>query len=83
MIELRRNLTKERLAKGEVVTATMGPMSADLVEHFGPVGIDALWFEAEHGPVDFGNIPNLTRACDLWNITSIVRVHQNEPGVIS
>ena len=36
----------------------------------------------EHGPIDYRDIPNFTRACDLWNKTSVVRVNLNLPGVI-
>ena len=43
---------------------------------------DGIWLEAEHGGIDFADISDLTRACDLWDKTSITRVHQNEAGVI-
>lgn len=82
MADLRRNVAKEKLAAGGIVTVPMGPTSADLIEYLGPIGFEAFWLEAEHGPVDFGAVPDLTRACDLWGMTSIVRVHQNEPGLI-
>ena len=82
MTELRVNKVKQSLAESKVVTVPMGPMSPELIEHFGPLGFDALWLEGEHGPVDFDNIPDLTRACDLWEMTPIVRVYQNEPAVI-
>ena len=82
MTELRVNKVKQSLAESKVVTVPMGPMSPELIEHFGPLGFDALWLEGEHGPVDFDNIPDLTRACDLWGMTPIVRVYQNEPAVI-
>jgi len=54
----------------------------DLVEFFGGMGFDGVWFEGEHGPVDFGDLPDLSRACDLWGMTSIARVNLNLPGVI-
>ena len=82
MAELRSNKVKESLSAGKIVTVPMGPMSSELIEHFGPLGVDGLWLEGEHGPVDFDNIPDLTRACDLWGMTPIVRVYQNEPAVI-
>ena len=82
MADLRENKVKQRLAEGKVVAVPMGPMSPELVEHFGPLGFDGLWLEGEHGPVDFDNVSDLTRACDLWGMTSIVRVYQNEPATI-
>ena len=77
MVELRRNVAKHKLADGGIVSVAMGPMSSDLIEHFGLLDFDAIWLEGEHGPVDFGDIPDLTRACDLWGRSSIVRVNQH------
>ena len=82
MAELRPNIAKRNLAAGKIVSVPMGPHNGDLIEHFGPLGFDAMWLEGEHGPVDFNNIPDLTRACDVAGLSSIVRVHQNEPAVI-
>ena len=57
-------------------------MTPDMIEVLGQLGFDAVMIESEHGPVDFGDIPELTRACDLWGVTSVVRFHVNMPGVI-
>ena len=69
MTNLRQNRAKKNLSDGKIVSVPMGPMNGDLIEHFGPLGFDAMWLEGEHGPVDFNNIPDLTRACDLWDMT--------------
>ena len=53
-----------------------------MIDQFGPVGFDGIWLEGEHGPVDFADISDLSRACDLWGLTSIMRVNQNEQSVI-
>ena len=82
MTNLRQNKAKKNLNDGKIVSVPMGPLNGDLIEHFGPLGFDAMWLEGEHGPVDFNNIPDLTRACDLWDMTPIVRVHQNAPATI-
>lgn len=82
MAELRRNKAKHTLEDGGVATVAMGYMSADLIEFLGPLGFDGMWIEAEHGPFDFQDIPNLTRACDLWGMTSVVRLHLNMQGLI-
>ena len=56
---------------------------ADIIDQLGHLGIiDVAWFEMEHGPLTWDRLSDLSRACDLWGITSLVRVHQNEPGVI-
>ena len=82
MTELRQNKIKTNLSNGKTVAVPMGPFTPDIIEYFGALNYEGVWLEGEHGPVDFNNISDLTRACDLWGITSIVRVHQNEPGVI-
>ena len=82
MAELRQNRVKHKLQRGEVVTSLSGPHSADVIDFLGQFDFDAIWIEGEHGPNDFGDIPDLTRACDLWGKTSIVRVNVNAPGVI-
>ena len=74
MAELRPNHAKEKLARGEVVTCLAGVDTPHLVDFIGHLGVDAVWFEAEHGPVDFEAIGNLSRAADLWGLTPLVRV---------
>ena len=82
MTEIRENRAKRRLQRGETVTAVSGFNTADMIDSMGPLGFDAFWIEGEHGPVDFAEIPDVTRACDLWGRSSIVRVNLNLPGVI-
>lgn len=82
MSGIRPNRAKEKLGAGKTVIAVSGLASADLVDQIGPLGLDAVWLEAEHGPIDFGCIGDLTRACDLWGMTSIVRVNALDYGVI-
>lgn len=79
---MRENKAKHKLERGEVVIALAGLNSSDVIDFVGPLGFDAIWIEGEHGPVDYADLPDLTRACDLWGMTSVVRVNQNEPGVI-
>ena len=74
MAELRANRAKEKLANGEIVSCLAGIDNPYLIDFVGHMGIDAVWFEAEHGPVSFDDVGNLSRAADLWNMTSIVRV---------
>ena len=71
-----------KLAEGGIASCVTGLLSPDLVDFMGPLGFDAVWLEGEHGPVDYGDIQNLTRACDLWDLTSIVRVNRNVQGLI-
>ena len=41
-----------------------------------------VWVENEHGHLSLYEIQNITRSCDLWGMTSVVRVNLNLPGVI-
>ena len=81
-VSIRPNRIKQKLAKGEVVTILAGAGDADTIDSWGTIGADGIWLEGEHGPVDFNDISDLTRACDLWGMTSVLRIHQNEYGVI-
>ena len=82
MTKLRANKVKRKLENGEVAFCLQGELTPDLVEFFGPIGFDGIWIEAEHGPIDFADIRDFTRAADLWGLTSIARVNLNLPGVI-
>ena len=82
MATIRPNRVKQKLAAGQSVLAVGGIDSPSLVDLMGPTGVDAIWLEAEHGPVDFCHIPDLTRACDLWGMTSVVRVNALHYGTI-
>ncbi len=79
---MRENRAKHKLERGETVVCLSGHNSTHMVDHLGQFGFDAIWIEGEHGPVDFADIPDLTRACDVWGMTSVVRVNQNNAGVI-
>jgi len=78
----RENRVKKKLAEGGIATVVGGYITADIIEVFGQFPFDGIWIEAEHGPVDYRDIPNLTRACDLWGKTSVVRVGLNLENVI-
>lgn len=82
MATIRPNRVKQKLAAGQTVVSVSGIDSAGLIDLMGPTGIDSIWLEAEHGPVDYGDIPDLTRACDLWGMTSVVRVNALHYGTI-
>jgi len=81
-VNIRPNRIKQKLAAGEVATILSGAVNADMIDQLGPIGADGFWLEGEHGPVDFGDISDLTRACDLWGATSVLRLSHNEYGDI-
>ena len=80
---MRENRAKQKLRNGQIVTVTSGHQSSDMIDFLGPLGFDAMWIETEHGPVSWEQIGDMSRACDLWGMSSIVRVNANEPWLIT
>jgi 4-hydroxy-2-oxoheptanedioate aldolase len=80
---MRENRAKQKLLNGQVVTVTSGHQSSDMIDFLGPLGFDAMWLEAEHGPIGWEQIGDMSRACDLWGMSPIVRVNANEPWLIT
>jgi 4-hydroxy-2-oxoheptanedioate aldolase len=81
-MDIRPNRVKQRLAAGQVATILAGTNDPDLIDQLGPLGADGIWLEGEHGGVDYADLGNLTRACDLWSVTSVVRVMDNDYATI-
>ena len=81
-MELRTNRAKQKLANGEIVTVVMGITHPDDIDAVGSIGFDGIWLEGEHGATEAADLGNLTRACDMWGMTSVARVNQNEQGLI-
>ena len=81
-MELRPNRVKRKLAASDIAYIAVGMTDPDDIDAFGPCGFDGVWLEGEHGAVDAANLGNLTRACDIWGLTSIVRVNANDQGLI-
>lgn len=84
MMELRQNIAKKRLYEGKTVScfALWGYAGSDHIERLAPIKPHAIWMEGEHGNVDFADLPNQTRACDIIGSTPILRVNQNDQGII-
>ena len=81
-MELRPNRVKRKLAAGENAIVVSGLVHADAIDAFGPIGADGIWLEGEHGGVDAAELGNLTRACDIWGMTSVARINANDQGLI-
>ncbi len=82
MPELRPNRVKQKLAAGECAVAIQGLVTGDMIDQIGPTDADAVWIEGEHGAIDFNDIGDQSRACDLWGKTPIVRVNSHDYGLI-
>jgi len=81
-VNIRPNRVKEKLAAGQVATILAGANDPDLIDQLGTLDVDGIWLEGEHGGVDYADLGNLTRACDLWGKTSVVRVMDNDYATI-
>jgi 4-hydroxy-2-oxoheptanedioate aldolase len=81
-VNIRPNRVKQKLAAGQVATILSGTNDPDLIDQLGPLGADGIWLEGEHGGVDYADLGNLTRACDLWGVTPVVRVMDNDYAII-
>jgi 4-hydroxy-2-oxoheptanedioate aldolase len=81
-MNIRPNRVKQQLTMGRVATILSGTNDPDLIDQLGPIGADGIWLEGEHGGVDYADLGSLTRACDLWGMTSIVRVMDNDYATI-
>ena len=81
-MRIRPNRMKEKLAAGQVTTILSGTNDPDLIDQLGTLDVDGIWLEGEHGGVDYADLGNLTRACDLWGKTSVVRVMANDYATI-
>jgi len=80
---MRENRAKQKLLNGHIATVTSGHQTSDIIDFLGPFGFDAMWLETEHGPVSWEQIGDMSRACDLWGMSPIVRVTSNEPWLIT
>ena len=82
MAELRQNRAKRKLANGETVIA-VACSDTDTVDLLGATGVvDVIWIEMEHGGSTWSDLSDISRACDLWGMTSLVRVHNNDPWLV-
>jgi 4-hydroxy-2-oxoheptanedioate aldolase len=81
-MDIRPNRIKRKLANGESTVIASGLDRGDAIDAFGPNGFDGIWLEGEHGSVDAAEIGDLTRACDIWGMTSVVRVNRNDQNLI-
>ncbi|MFN8635260.1 MAG: aldolase/citrate lyase family protein [Chloroflexota bacterium] len=83
MAEFRANPAKKKLAEGGLVTLVMGDYSPDMCEFLGSLGFDAVMGEMEHFTTSWQDIANMSRACDLWGMMSMVRINRNDPALIT
>jgi 4-hydroxy-2-oxoheptanedioate aldolase len=78
------NRVKQRLQNGGVATIAGNFDTADMIDFVGALGLfDAVWIEMEHGPVTWSQLSDLSRAAEVRNLASVVRVRDNDSTLIS
>lgn len=79
---MRENRAKHKIKDRKPVVVAFGQNTADMIDFLGPLGFDAIRIDMEHGSATWAELGNMSRACDLWGMSSIVRVTVNEPWII-
>ena len=82
MADHHSNPLRRRLAAGEVAIIALGFNSADMCDFLGPMGFDAAFVDFEHGAFGWREIADISRACDLWEMGTAVRVPQIDEALI-
>src|ERR1700737_1434570 len=69
---------------GELALITGNYESSDMIDFAGSLGFfDGVWIDMEHGSVAMNSLPDMSRAADLWGMTSVVRVSPIAPAIIA
>lgn len=79
---MRENRAKQKLRDGQIATVISGHHNTDMIDFLGQLGFDGIWLEGEHGPVSMAQIGDMSRACDLWGMSSVTRVNRNDAALI-
>lgn len=80
---IRENHTKRKLKAGlsayGVISTSDDPQIAEL---FGVAGFDYYMLDAEHGLMDAAQVASVIRACELVNMTPMVRIGSKDPKLV-
>ena len=80
---IKQNRVKRVMAEGRLALAGYVTFAdPNLVEIMGLAGLDAAFIDMEHTSYDMRLVSEMVRAADLAGITSVVRVPENNPGLI-
>lgn len=80
--EYSTNQLKETIESGGVGVIANGPNDSDMCDFLGHLGFDAAFIDFEHGNVSWAELPDITRACELWGMSSVVRVNRLDEAQI-
>lgn len=70
----KTNRLKQAIANGGVGVIANGFNTPEMCDFLGQFGFDACFIDYEHGSPSIAALGDITRACDLWGMTAMVRV---------
>ena len=80
---MRSNRTKAKLKSGKPVYGVIGSTSdPHIVEILGLSGFDYYMVDGEHGLINPAAAGNIVRACELTDMTPLVRLGPKDPKLI-
>ncbi len=82
MSGFRANPLKRKLADGGVGVIANGLNNSAMCDFLGQFGFDAAFVDFEHGGVSWAELADITRACELWDMASVVRVNRLDAAQI-
>jgi 4-hydroxy-2-oxoheptanedioate aldolase len=80
--EYNTNQLKKTIDSGGVGVIANGPNNSDMCDFLGHLGFDAAFVDFEHGSVSWSELSDITRACELWGMSSVVRVNKLDEALI-
>jgi 4-hydroxy-2-oxoheptanedioate aldolase len=81
---MERNRLKHRLAQGQLCLTSGNHVTSDLIDYVGSLGsFDGVWIDMEHTSVTMADLADMSRAADIWGMTSLVRVRAADPALIT
>ncbi len=80
--EYSTNQLKQTIDSGGVGVIANGPNNSDMCDFLGHLGFDAAFIDFEHGGVSWSELADITRACELWGMASVVRVNKLDEAQI-
>lgn len=76
------NRLKQVIDNGGVGVIANGPNNSDMCDFLGHLGFDAAFVDFEHGGVSWAELADISRACELWGMSSVVRVNRLDEAQI-
>ena len=72
---MRTNFLKEKLKEGKTVLGIWNTIaSTSVTDILASTGVDFLMIDFEHGPFDITKVKDYVNACEVYNVSPIVRI---------